>query len=188
MCFRNRFCRSYSLGKASAFCCIQRQKDGPDLLCHRLECCLGLGVAHDDLRCRVVDEIGDLVRGKGGVERQKNYAGLKAGKVERQRLRRFWALHRQPVALDHSAIAQAPCCPIGARGHIGIGDGATLSQMQQNGVTVLPSPISPSYKGLVMALSWKFSLRHGGSRSWPCHLLVCEPRGSRRSWSYSLRA
>ena len=55
-------------------------------------------IADDERRLGIADEIVELGGRVGGVERQEDGAGPHAAEIEKQRLGRFFDLHRDPVA------------------------------------------------------------------------------------------
>ncbi len=59
-------------------------------------------IADDDGRCCIAEEILDLRRLVGGVERQIDEARPQAGKIEDDRLNRLACLHRDPVSRDRA--------------------------------------------------------------------------------------
>ena len=61
-------------------------------------------VTDDDPRAAVFHEIGQLMRGIGGVQRQKYQAGLYAGGIDGQGLRRFFNLYGHPVTRVQAKI------------------------------------------------------------------------------------
>ena len=69
--------------------------DGRELFARR-------GIAHEDARLGVAEEIGDLRWRIGGVERQENGAGAHAAEIEQNRLGRFVDLHGDAVAGNHA--------------------------------------------------------------------------------------
>ena len=84
---------------------VERQKLRAESLGDRAQPGLALGPADHQRRAAVLDEIGQLVDGVAGVERQKDHPGLHAGGIERQRLGRLVDLRRQPVARRDAKIA-----------------------------------------------------------------------------------
>ena len=63
-------------------------------------------IADEQRRARILDEVRDLVRGIGGVERQEDDAGSEGGEVEGEGLRCLLDLHRHPVAGPEADVGE----------------------------------------------------------------------------------
>ena len=98
--------------------------DGPDLV-------LALRLADRDARLRVAQEIGDLGRPIGGVERQVDGADAQAGEVEEDRLGRFLHLNGDAVAFFHAEAGQQPCHAAGEAFQIGVAVAATVRRLDE---------------------------------------------------------
>jgi len=96
---------------------------------------LGLaGVADEERGTAVADEIVQLLRGVGGIERQEHHPRLEAGGVERQRLGRFLHMHRHPVARRHAERRERRGCAVGQREECRIAQRRAVRQMQEHPV------------------------------------------------------
>jgi len=79
------------------------------------------GIADEDSRLGVGQEIFDLGRRIGGVERQEGRAGARAAEIEQHGLKRFLDLHGDAVARLHAERDQRAGHARGASVDVGIG-------------------------------------------------------------------
>ncbi len=92
------------------------------------------GIADDHARRGVAQEIVDLARRIGGVERQEDGAGAQRAEVEGEGLRRFLDLGGDAVARPHAARAERSGHRRGTGMQLGIGPGrGGLRQHQGDG-------------------------------------------------------
>ena len=69
---------------------------------------LALGrIADEQRRLGIAEEVGDLGRRVGGVQRQEHRAGPDRAEIQEQDLRALLDLHRDPVPGLHAAAARA---------------------------------------------------------------------------------
>jgi len=94
--------RSFAVG-------VHGQQARAVVLGDRRQCVRSFRIAEQQARRRVPGEVADLVGRVGGIERYQHDAGLNAGDVDRERVRRFRDLHGEPVA------GPEPCCRQGIR-------------------------------------------------------------------------
>ena len=90
------------------------------------------GIADEDARLRVAEEILDLRRRVGRVERKEDRARAQAREIQQNRVRRFLDLHGDAIARRHAARAQKVRDARRARMKIAIGDLARFRRLDED--------------------------------------------------------
>ena len=102
------------------------------LLSHGQQRVAPRGIAHEDRGAGVRQEVGNLVRRIGRVQRQEHRTGAHAGEIEEQRLGRFLHLHGDAVSRRHAEPDERIGETCRALGHIAIGESRAVAVLDED--------------------------------------------------------
>ena len=91
-----------------------------------------LGIADHDFGARVGEEIADLMRRIGGVERQKDGAGPNAGEIDKDIRGRFLHLHGDAIARLNAEGGQGMGVTRTGREHLAVGEREAVRRLDKN--------------------------------------------------------